>query len=149
MVIFPARDVIKLAIRVLLSLVAVPCCLQGRPYEALPKFPEPLIFAPFASCTLGTYGAVVGLRRTASKVCSCVEYFDVSSTGLPVSGNQRQLCSAFQRTNGLILPGCATKRGELFPKTVCFNVRCCNIVTQTGFRRPHRTTTQPATMFGR
>lgn len=67
LVIFPARDVIKLAIRVLLSLVAVPCCLQGRAYDEHPKFPEPLIFAPFAACTLRTYGAVVGLRRTGSK----------------------------------------------------------------------------------
>lgn len=71
-------------------------------------FPEPLIFAPFASCTLGTYGAVVALRRIGSEVCSCVEYLEVPAAGLPVSGNPRQVFSAFRPT------GCAVRLGEVY-----------------------------------
>lgn len=40
----------KVGNTILLSLVASRSCsmlLQGRPYEAEPRFPEPLIFAPF------------------------------------------------------------------------------------------------------
>jgi hypothetical protein len=57
----PVRCSYKVGSTILLSLVASRSCpmlLQGRAYEAEPKFPEPQIFAPLL---LGTYGAVVRL----------------------------------------------------------------------------------------